>query len=156
MRTSSSAWLDRLARLALWLTRPPPGLRICAGLCAAALIAGVLTLGATPLAVDAVPDGWDKVAHMSLHFVVSACLLVALRPRGALWVILACLLFATTDEVAQIFEPGRTASIFDWTADVIGAGLGIACVSLGQRIGSRSDEAANMSEEARETVDETT
>jgi len=155
MRTSPSA-LDRLARLALWLTRPPPLLRIFAGLCAAALIVGVLTLGATPLAVDAVPDGWDKVAHMSLHFVVSVCLLMALRPRGALWVILLCLLFATTDEVAQIFEPGRTASIFDWTADVIGASLGIACVSLGQRVSSRVEEAGNFTAEAGETVDETT
>ena len=148
MHPTSSLRLDRLARLVLRLTRPAPLLRACAGLCAVALMLGMLILGATPLAVGAVPDGWDKVAHMSLHFVVSLCLLVALRPRGVLWVILVCVLFATTDEVAQIFEPGRTASIFDWAADVLGAGLGVALVSLGTRISRLAEDEPAAAEEA--------
>ena len=106
--------------------------RWCAGLCAAALIAGVLSLGATPLAAGAVSYGWDKLAHAALHFVLSLSLLVALRPSRMPWVLFVCLAFATTDEVAQLFYPGRTASLFDWGADALGMALGIGCVRVGR------------------------
>lgn len=62
------------------------------------------------------------VAYFPLGFLLSTC-----RVRGVTSV-RACLLviagYGILDELLQI-PVGRTASVFDWIADVIGAGAGI-------------------------------
>lgn len=59
-------------------------------------------------------------------FGILAFLLLKSRVDGqpAVWMILLfCLAYGATDELHQLAVPGRFASIYDWIADGIGAGL---------------------------------
>ena len=70
---------------------------------------------------------WDKVAHLiaylSLGFFLTIGRVPGLRHGGVCLLVLA--LYGVLDEVLQM-PVGRTASRYDWIADVIGATLGIA------------------------------
>lgn len=75
---------------------------------------------------------WDKLQH-STGFVLGGLLLArALEgTRGA--TLLAAVLglaYAASDEVHQIFVPGRHADVRDWVADAIGIAVGIAAWRL--------------------------
>lgn len=48
--------------------------------------------------------------------------------------IIASALYGVSDEVHQIFVPGRTASIDDWIADVVGAILTIPFAHIIRKI----------------------
>jgi VanZ family protein len=73
----------------------------------------------------------DKVAHFSEYLLVGALLFRALRLSGGGRVrslVLAAILAAAlgcADENFQRLIPGRVCSIWDWTADVLGAGTGL-------------------------------
>ena len=105
---------------------------LCA-LAALGLILGMLWLGSKPIAVGAVGEGWDKLAHISLHLCVSLLLVTALGLRRGLWALLACAIFGAVDEILQGFYPGRSMSIADWSADMVGALLGLALAHLAAR-----------------------
>jgi VanZ family protein len=98
-------------------------LRRTALLAGAVLMLGVLVLGATPLAVGAVREGWDKLAHGGLHGTLALLGLAALGRRRAAWVLLACAAFGALDEGLQVGHPGRQASVADFVADLAGAAL---------------------------------
>jgi VanZ family protein len=87
----------------------------------------------------------DKLAH-GLEYAVLGLLLVrglAREPRTACWPALAAILaavaavavFGALDEWHQAAIPGRSPGIGDWTADVVGAGLGALA---GARLWKRS------------------
>jgi VanZ family protein len=93
----------------------------------------IFTLSAQPDPVPALTERfWDK----TLHFVGYAGLCVLFcrafaGERVALAAALVCAFVATSaygasDEFHQSFTPGRSASILDWVADTVGAGLGVA------------------------------
>ncbi len=70
-----------------------------------------------------------NLAHIPLYAGLAWATLWAVQgPQGrrVLWVALACLGFALTDEFHQTFVPGRVFSLVDVGADGIGIGLGIA------------------------------
>lgn len=46
--------------------------------------------------------------------------------RVSIFIFIALVLFAISDEVHQSFVPGRTASVIDVVLDVLGIGLGLA------------------------------
>ena len=82
--------------------------------------------------------GADKVVHMGLFALGGAILVGALRlvvGSGAVKTAFGALgimaLVGMADEIHQLWTPGRSgADVGDWTADVIGSAIGIACVSL--------------------------
>ena len=74
------------------------------------------------------PENSDKVFHFFEYFLFAALLWRALRSRHfqkrkiqrALVVLLIGAAYAASDEIHQLFVPGRTSSVFDWIADVAG------------------------------------
>lgn len=82
----------------------------------------------------------DKVIHLVIYAPLSFCLVWALRatamrnregiPAVAL---LLAILYGITDEVHQMFVPGRQASVVDFIADALGALLGVALARLSVR-----------------------
>lgn len=80
----------------------------------------------------------DKVVHMGLFVLGGVALMGALRVatklgalKGGLVALGIMALLGMADEIHQLWTPGRSgADLGDWTADVVGAAIGIACVSL--------------------------
>lgn len=74
----------------------------------------------------------DKLAHFSEYLglgLLTARALGAYARTGARALSLAvllCALYAVSDEVHQLFVPGRSADLLDLLADVLGAGSGAA------------------------------
>lgn len=79
--------------------------------------------------------GDDKLRHVLSYGVLSALLFGGLRPwlpnpvKALAWVTVGGALFAIVDELTQPFT-GRTCSLSDWFASVLGTVLG-ACMNLG-------------------------
>ncbi len=86
-------------------------------------------LSALPLSGDVswVPVN-DKVIHVGLYGVLGVTLSRARILSGAGWphglFILVGVLYGVTDEFHQAFVPGRSVSVFDWIADVVGVLMG--------------------------------
>lgn len=78
------------------------------------------------------PSGADVVnpaAHFCEYLIFGALLANAWRQRlslpWAVWAAVLCAsLYAVTDEIHQLFVPGRTADPMDWLVDTCGAALG--------------------------------
>jgi VanZ family protein len=74
---------------------------------------------------------WDKLAHLisyaGLAFLLALVGLFRRRPSwaayGGLFAIVV--LYGAVDELAQIPVPGRSADLMDWSADALGAILGL-------------------------------
>ena len=77
----------------------------------------------------------DKLLHFGayagLAFLLAATL-TSLRVRhGALLLpLIVAAAYGCVDELSQLAVPGRYAEVADWTADVIGAGVGVISFSL--------------------------
>ena len=74
-----------------------------------------------------------KCAHFFLYFLLGISILILyknlnIQKRLLLYAILTCLLYAISDEIHQIFIPGRTAKVIDIFIDTCGAAVGITCV----------------------------
>jgi VanZ family protein len=68
--------------------------------------------------------------HLITYAVLMVLLVIALRVGGRLSVEQSCVvaflqvaLFGLSDEYHQSFVPGRTATMWDWLVDLLGAGL---------------------------------
>lgn len=72
------------------------------------------------------------LAHFSEYAVLAVLLALAFAPRRRVlaWVIpvVVASLYGVTDEVHQLFVPGRTSDPVDWLADTLGACLGAGLV----------------------------
>ena len=79
------------------------------------------------------PDfrGIDKMIHLIAYFplglLLPNCRVRGCRCGGVCLLIIA--LYGILDELLQI-PVGRTASVFDWMADVVGASLGLAMATI--------------------------
>ncbi|MEY4753358.1 MAG: hypothetical protein RJA44_1033 [Pseudomonadota bacterium] len=93
-------------------------LRRAAGLLATLLVAAIFILGSYPVVVDRVVFMWDKAMHFSAYGVIATLLLLATRS----WWLAGLLtpLIGAADEIHQIFVPGRSAGLDDWSADLLG------------------------------------
>ena len=72
--------------------------------------------------------GWDKLQH-STAFIAGGLLLAratASTRRGSLWAALLGFAYALSDELHQIYVPGRHSDPRDWLADALGVLAGIA------------------------------
>ncbi len=77
--------------------------------------------------------GMDKVAHFIAYAVLSFSVSLCFPQesfRKAFWrtavaIFLITVLYGALDEFHQSFVPGRDTSVWDWLADVVGAGVGV-------------------------------
>jgi VanZ like family len=101
----------------------------------------VVAWAALIFTLSSVPDlgtglgGWDlvlrKLAHAAEYAILGVLLLRALEHAwGAFWLTTA---YAVTDEIHQMFVPGRVGSPLDVAIDAAGAAVGIALVVLARR-----------------------
>ena len=98
---------------------------------------GLWGLGATPMAVGAVPEPWDKLAHMGVYALLACAAGFASRRRGFDAMALGfgvAVLVGGADEVWQGFLPGRAADWDDFAADAVGAALGTSVLAVRVRI----------------------
>jgi VanZ family protein len=85
----------------------------------------------------------DKFAHAAEYGLLAVLLFRAMTwpqykgfrqdrlLRISLWIIAISSIYALSDELHQIFVPGRSAGFGDWVADVIGALMAISvCLFL--------------------------
>jgi hypothetical protein len=68
----------------------------------------------------------DKFGHFALFAVLAALLYLA--GLGARWAVLGAAIFGVSDEIHQIFVPGRSPDVRDWIADLLGALAGVWAV----------------------------
>ena len=101
----------------------------------------VVAWAALIFTLSSVPDlgtglgGWDlvlrKLAHAAEYAILGVLLLRALEHAwGAFWLTTA---YAVTDEIHQMFVPGRLGSPLDVAIDAAGAAVGIALVVHARR-----------------------
>lgn len=91
----------------------------------------------TTIPAEAIPQFFstqDKVEHFIAYLILSYLLLLSLHfqrkfnrvsQKPLMVAIVFLILYATVDEVHQIFVPGRFCDVFDWTADITGGVIGI-------------------------------
>lgn len=81
---------------------------------------------------------WDKLAHLLVYAALGAFYMIPLS-RGRIAgvtgttagaAIVLSFLYGLSDEVHQMFTPGRTPDILDVVADTAGASLGVAAVVI--------------------------
>ena len=107
-----------------------PG-RSRAALIAALVWAGLLfwqssSSGAGSL-LSFLPAGSDKVAHFGAYAVLAALLSLAAGNAKLGWALAVA--YGISDEIHQLFVPGRFASVGDLVADSLGAALGAGLVA---------------------------
>jgi VanZ family protein len=98
----------------------------------------VLAWAALIFALSSIPDlgtglgGWDtvlrKLAHAGEYAVLGALLLRATGRAGVAFTL--GLLYATSDELHQVFVSGRTGSPVDIAIDALGVACGVAIWQL--------------------------
>ena len=77
--------------------------------------------------------GWDKVIHMTEYFIYSLLTGIALEAfddsdvklNKILLAFIITAMFGASDEIHQYFVMGRSCSLFDWIADLLGATIGL-------------------------------
>jgi VanZ family protein len=90
----------------------------------------------------------DKLAHLLLFAVLAALLYLAgLRAPLA---VLGAALYGMTDEVHQMFVPGRSPDVRDWLADTLGAVLGVWAAQTWETARRRRAQAVRMSRDQRD------
>ena len=87
--------------------------------------------------VISTPPGWDKVLHAGAYGVLAGLSIRAFHGglgRLALWptvfALLLTIAYGMLDEMHQSRVVGRDASMLDWLADVVGAGLSILVLGM--------------------------
>jgi hypothetical protein len=102
------------------------------GAFAVAVLVSLAVLFAPPADVPASPPGVDKVVHASLFLLLAVTGRWAGVTRGVLAG--ALVLYAAGSEVVQGLDAvGRSVSVADWLADVVGVLAGLALWSAASR-----------------------
>lgn len=95
-----------------------------------------------------VPETYEKEFHVfvrkSAHFFAYALLamLIYYAYRGnhrIFFTLMISLLYAISDELHQLFIPGRSAEVRDVLIDICGAAFGLLIIKLGMKILTRRD-----------------
>ena len=116
-----------MARKSLWILP----------LAVAAAIVWLSSRPSYPMGIS-LPPPWDKLGHFSAFALLAAVLELGFRRnrhdlplyRRHLLVFALVALFGATDEWHQSFVPGRDCDLFDWMADALGGGFGLALTGL--------------------------
>ncbi|MCX7936824.1 MAG: VanZ family protein [Chlorobi bacterium] len=92
---------------------------------------GIFFTSAQPITGSPLFPFADKLYHSFVYAIYGSTVAFAMFRSCLLqlhqqWLAIAqCIVFATLDELHQMFVPGRTADFHDWCFDVIGAIVGI-------------------------------
>jgi len=93
------------------------------------IIAALFIGGAQPEAAGLIQAPWDKLAHMTIFFVLA--LLIALGFVLPIWLIVGIsFVVGIADELHQIWLPGRSADMMDWLCDAGGVLLAVLVLRL--------------------------
>ena len=100
-----------------------------------------------------------KLAHVMEYAVLAPVLYYTLRPsaahgwhaRSGLLSILGSALFAASDELHQLYVPGRNASVRDWFIDMAGVLLGISAAYLWARLFPQNNKQSAATSDRTET-----
>jgi len=73
-------------------------------------------------------DWFDKIVHFFVFGLLAILMLRGIKiannrvlQNHFVWIsILTCIIFGATDEIHQLFVPGRFGSLSDWIADILG------------------------------------
>ena len=109
---------------AMRVSQPTPLQALRSALCFSAaglLVAGLLGVGATPVAVGLVQAPWDKLAHIGAYAVLTLMLAAGFSGRRPLLATSLAFAVGVIDEAMQAFHPGRHAGFADLGADLAGA-----------------------------------
>jgi VanZ family protein len=105
-----------------------------------AYMALIFYLSAQPNPLPALTERvWDKAIHTIEYAVLGLLLCRALIGEGLPWAgaaVLAVVLtsaYGSSDEWHQMFTPGRSSDLRDWTADSIGGAVGAAAYAVALR-----------------------
>ncbi len=93
------------------------------------LVFALFVGGAQPQAVGLFESPLDKVAHIFYYAVITLCLERLIGLRLSLSVFYA-LSIGIADEIHQLYLPGRTADILDFTADAFGISLSAIIIKI--------------------------
>lgn len=72
-----------------------------------------------------------KIAHFTIYLILGILTFLVLKEynienkKQILFAVLICLLYATSDEIHQLFVPGRSGEIKDVLIDTAGSSLGV-------------------------------
>jgi len=97
-----------------------------------------LIFGMSSLPGSRVPGNFGTQAHFTEYAILAALLYAALRShtgmRSALvWAIVLASGYGVTDELHQSFVPLRVPDVMDWAVDSLGAVVGAAMATFGER-----------------------
>lgn len=97
--------------------------------------------------------GRDKIAHFGAYLVLGFLLAWGRGPQARIfWLILLGSLYGILDELHQSFVPGRSADVWDVTADIFGVFTGVLVYRLIRRRATWSgDELAAPGAETKTT-----
>lgn len=142
---SLAAGLKRMTRSVIF---PSRSLRLLALLLAATLVFLLFYLGSRPVSVGLFQAPWDKLVHY-LFFGALAGVFWVLLGGGSVridgFAVLLTAVVGFFDEWHQAYNPGRTASVGDFSADVAGAITAVLIVALLRRAW-RHDRVAAVSD----------
>jgi len=119
--------------------------RWAAGMAAAAWMVIIFRLSALP--GTAVPGRFGWLGHLLGYAVLASLYLIALdpqvsSPRAAARAVVLASLYGITDEIHQLFVPGRSSDPVDWLVDTAGALMAVGLIAwIGRRAARRSDSA---------------
>ena len=100
-----------------------------------------LHLSVSPDTLDLLDSILRKLAHLTEYAILGLLLYGCLgrkdgfrwRPRLASWCVVAASAYALTDELHQVFSPGRHPSLIDCGIDAIGAAIAMMLVYGGSK-----------------------
>lgn len=101
------------------------------------VMAGIFAASATPASMIPTFGLWDVLVKKSGHFLGYALLgisfLLALKswkPKPGQLAVMLSFLYAVSDELHQLYTPGRHSSPVDVLIDTLGAAAGVIVISL--------------------------
>lgn len=98
----------------------PGYLRRFALLCLILFVAAIFIGGEQPGAGSLFPSPWDKAVHITAYGIIAILAGMAYPNRPLALILLLTVCIGGSDEIHQIFIPGRHAGFDDLTADLIG------------------------------------
>jgi len=108
-------------------------LRVIAYLAAVAWMGVIFILSSVP--GSQIPGRWGPLGHFGEYAILGALLLVALGlPKHAIAAAALASVYGVTDEIHQLFVPGRHADPVDWLVDTLGAIAGVYVITRIYRV----------------------